>query len=166
MEPIRISYNTLSTAAPETLAAPLAQAFGSSPGCLGIVLIDDLPPDFPRLRENLLRLAHGFASLPPEAREDLARPETSYMFGWSHGKEIMNGTGEALSILTDGKLAATPHFVSGSASAPNVSRETFALFLQPDVDDVIGADGETFGAFTKRTLDEHYAHDQSGEAEA
>lgn len=43
--------------------------------------------------------------------------------------------GEALELLTDGRLAATPHFVSGSpASADDqegqVSRETFAFFLQ------------------------------------
>ena len=42
-------------------------------------------------------------------------------------------TGEALQLLTNGKLAATPHFVSSGSSTPNsagVSRETFAFFLQ------------------------------------
>ena len=43
-------------------------------------------------------------------------------------------TGEALELLTAGKLAATPHFVSGNAApspdASEVSRETFAFFLQ------------------------------------
>lgn len=42
--------------------------------------------------------------------------------------------GEALELLTDGRLAATPHFVSGSPAADGaqgeVSRETFAFFLQ------------------------------------
>lgn len=83
-------------------------------------------------------------------------------------------TGEALELLTGGKLAATPHFVSGNSgptqSGEAVSRETFAFFLQsvhfsgdiimlivrPDVDDVIGPDGETFGAFTKRIIGRHY----------
>lgn len=82
-------------------------------------------------------------------------------------------TGEALELLTAGKLAATPHFVSGNAggSADPTSRETFAFFLQcvasrpprssrltirPDVDDVIGPDGETFGQFTKRIIERHY----------
>ncbi|KAL1405285.1 hypothetical protein Q8F55_008912 [Vanrija albida] len=64
--------------------------------------------------------------------------------------------GEALELLTGGKLAATPHFVSGGSGADDVSRETFAFFLQPDVDDVIGPDGETFGQFTKRVLQRHY----------
>lgn len=45
-------------------------------------------------------------------------------------------TGEALELLTGGKLAATPHFVSGnpsggdSDSSQSISRETFAFFLQ------------------------------------
>jgi isopenicillin N synthase-like dioxygenase len=43
--------------------------------------------------------------------------------------------GEALELLTNGRLAATPHFVSGSPAASGgssgeVSRETFAFFLQ------------------------------------
>lgn len=43
-------------------------------------------------------------------------------------------TGEALELLTGGKLAATPHFVRGNSgptqSGEAVSRETFAFFLQ------------------------------------
>lgn len=76
-------------------------------------------------------------------------------------------------MLSDGRLAATPHYVSGGSGSDDVSRETFAFFLQcvltvnscnvnifadcrPDVDDVIGAQGETFGQFTKRVLVRHY----------
>jgi isopenicillin N synthase-like dioxygenase len=39
-------------------------------------------------------------------------------------------TGEALQLLTGGKLAATPHFVRAGQDASSVSRETFAFFLQ------------------------------------
>jgi hypothetical protein len=42
-------------------------------------------------------------------------------------------TGEALQLLTGGKLVATPHFVSGNPGTSDqgaVSRETFAFFLQ------------------------------------
>ncbi|WVQ78112.1 hypothetical protein IAT38_000193 [Cryptococcus sp. DSM 104549] len=349
-KPIKISYPDL-LANPSALHDQLLAALGSGPGCLGVILISDLPAEFPKLRETLFRLAHRLANLPEEEREKLACPEVSYMFGWSHGKEIMNGrpdtqkgsfyanplldhpnvsddlrtaypeyysgnvwpqgvtgledfektfkalgkiifdagvalaqacegfvtpalsnpsgtltslissskcnkarllhyfpeppsstssssalqndalcgthldhslltglcsamylsasnppeivpspsdttglwiyprnsdtpvkvsipvdclafqTGEALSLLTSNKLAATPHFVSGStataagsAQAP-ISRETFAFFLQPDVDDVIGEDGETFGGFTKRVLGRHYAEKVAAEAE-
>lgn len=51
----------------------------------------DLPPEFPAARERLFRLGAQFASLPEPEREECARPETSYFFGWSHGKEVMNG---------------------------------------------------------------------------
>lgn len=96
-------------------------------------------------------------------------------------------TGEALQLLSRGKLQATPHYVSagtGSSVLPQVheaieaykrhhpeykdvtsgtiSRETMAVFLQPSVDDVIGGDArgqkaETFGQFTRRIIAEHYS---------
>lgn len=37
-------------------------------------------------------------------------------------------TGEAIELLSRGKLAATPHYVTGAGEG--VSRETFAFFLQ------------------------------------
>ncbi|WVQ70116.1 uncharacterized protein L199_008341 [Kwoniella botswanensis] len=350
-EPTTISLSDLlSDTGSEELNHKIVAALGSGPGCLGIIVIKDLPSDFPDLREKLFRLAHRFATLPDEIKEIFTSPETSYLFGWSHGKEIMNGkpdtqkgsfyanplidvpdvserlrkdhpeyyagnvwpdgvegledfektfkalgkivfdvgialakacekfvsptisnssgtitslissskcnkarllhyypqppsgdgddediqndalcgthldhslltglcsamylsssnnnetepqivdspndstglwiyprnskdpvkviiprdclafqTGEALSLLTSNKLSATPHFVSGSTKSHKlVSRETFAFFLQPDVDDVIGADGLTFGQFTKRVLGRHYAEKAAEEAE-
>lgn len=96
-------------------------------------------------------------------------------------------TGEALQLLTEGTLRATPHWVSPGAEGNInpavveavrhrtqhdqqwsdvtegvVSRETMAVFLQPDVSAVLGADGETFGQFTHRILSSHYASDGSG----
>lgn len=35
--------------------------------------------------------------------------------------------------------------------------------LRPDVDDVVGSDGETFGAFTKRIIGRHYEGSSTGE---
>lgn len=56
-----------------------------------MTILADLPSEFPKLRNDLLRLADRFASLPEEVREKYSRAEVQYMFGWSHGKEIMNG---------------------------------------------------------------------------
>lgn len=39
-------------------------------------------------------------------------------------------TGEALQVLTDGRLAATPHYVTAGKDVGTTSRETFAFFLQ------------------------------------
>ncbi|KAF8898476.1 Clavaminate synthase-like protein [Infundibulicybe gibba] len=67
-------------------------------------------------------------------------------------------TGEALEIATGGKLRATPHCVrvgTGEA-AEKISRETFALFMQPNTDQHLSA-STTFGQFSKRVFDEHYS---------
>ena len=90
-------------------------------------------------------------------------------------------TGETLELLSSSQLAATPHFVYGGsgtldeatrqyilehkAATPTwrdvtsgkVTRETLAVFFQPDVHDVVGAEtGETFGEWTERVLKMHY----------
>lgn len=66
-------------------------------------------------------------------------------------------TGEALELATGGKLRATPHCVRVGAApgAEKISRETFALFMQPDVEQQL-SETETFGQFSKRIFDEHY----------
>ena len=66
-------------------------------------------------------------------------------------------TGEALELATAGKLRATPHCVRVGAAegADKVSRETFALFMQPNVDQQLSK-SENFGQFSKRIFAEHY----------
>lgn len=88
-------------------------------------------------------------------------------------------TGEALELLTEGRLKATPHYVAAGQEGPIlqtvlvqigrkvqegqgwegvksgvISRETMAVFLQPDVDADLGK--ETFGQFSRRTWETHY----------
>lgn len=68
-------------------------------------------------------------------------------------------TGEALELATGGKLRATPHCVrvgAGGADAANISRETFALFMQPNTDQLLSP-LKTFGQFSKEVFDEHYS---------
>jgi isopenicillin N synthase-like dioxygenase len=66
-------------------------------------------------------------------------------------------TGEALELATAGRLWATPHCVRVGAGddTQHVSRETFAVFMQPDVNQHI-TETETFGEFSKRIFDDHY----------
>jgi isopenicillin N synthase-like dioxygenase len=66
-------------------------------------------------------------------------------------------TGEALEVATGGALRATPHCVrvGTSPGAEKISRETFALFMQPDVDQQLSSSC-TFGQFSKKVFDEHY----------
>lgn len=66
-------------------------------------------------------------------------------------------TGEALEIATGGKLLATPHCVrvGGGLHTGRVSRETFALFMQPNTDQPLST-SMTFGEFSKRVFNDHY----------
>lgn len=66
-------------------------------------------------------------------------------------------TGEALELATSGKLRATPHCVRvGTGKGGDIiSRETFALFMQPDTNQQI-AISQNFGQFSKHVFDEHY----------
>jgi len=66
-------------------------------------------------------------------------------------------TGEALEIATGGKLLATPHCVrvGGGLRTERVSRETFALFMQPNTDQPLST-SITFGEFSKRVFNNHY----------
>jgi isopenicillin N synthase-like dioxygenase len=70
-------------------------------------------------------------------------------------------TGEALEVATGGKLRATPHCVrvgAGGEDATNVCRETFALFMQPNTDQLLSP-GKTFGQFSKEVFDRHYINE-------
>jgi hypothetical protein len=115
-QPVRVSYVTLLENS-EEVQSHLKRAFGSEEGCLGIVVVQgtctasdgggvhdhrnvpltshfgaaDLPEAFQALRIRLFYLAHALANQPEAVRESLSRPETKYSFGWSHGKEVMNG---------------------------------------------------------------------------
>src|SRR6266849_7064601 len=62
------------------LSHPTEQAFGSGPDCLGIIIVRDLPPEYPQLRERLLNLAHAFARLDEPVREKCADAKSRYRF--------------------------------------------------------------------------------------
>jgi hypothetical protein len=66
--------------------------------------------------------------------------------------------GEALQLATGGKLRATPHCVRVGSNGPdaiNISRETFALFMGPNPDQLL-TPTKTYGQFSKEKFDEHY----------
>ncbi|CAG8691192.1 11966_t:CDS:10, partial [Acaulospora colombiana] len=108
-----IDYPTL-VSTPELLQDSIKKAFGSEPDCLGIIVVNKLPPEYPKYRERLLRLAERFAAMKEERREKYADPKSRYSFGWSHGKEIMNGKPDTLK----GSYYANP-----TVDYPTVSEE-------------------------------------------
>ncbi|TXT07755.1 uncharacterized protein COLE_04679 [Cutaneotrichosporon oleaginosum] len=126
---VRISYNAL-RADPASLKDALQAGLGSQPGALGIVLIEDLPDSYPALRTRLLRHAAALAALPEPAKRRLESPETTYSFGWSHGKEVMNGRPDT----AKGSFYANPLTDRACVSAPKRARypEYFADNIWPD----------------------------------
>ncbi|CAH6719899.1 hypothetical protein CLIB1444_02S19108 [[Candida] jaroonii] len=63
----------------------LDQAFG--PDSLGIIVIKDLPSYYQELRLKVLKSASVLANQPPELLETLEDEESSWITGWSCGKE-------------------------------------------------------------------------------
>ncbi|KAF8927720.1 hypothetical protein BGZ58_010199 [Dissophora ornata] len=73
------------------VSAKIEKAFGAHKHCLGLLLVSNLPSEYLALRERLLKLASTFAALPEEAKDKTVHADSRYSFGWSCGKEIMNG---------------------------------------------------------------------------
>ncbi|KAJ3322290.1 hypothetical protein HDV06_003183 [Boothiomyces sp. JEL0866] len=65
-------------------------AFGNKPGALGACFVSNVP-GFAELREKCLRYGSRLAALSESELDSMVDPQSTYMFGWSHGKEIMNG---------------------------------------------------------------------------
>lgn len=63
--------------------APLSTA-------LGIILIRNVP-HFSAYRVRLLPMASTLAHSPATTLAELEDEQSQYMFGWSHGKELVNG---------------------------------------------------------------------------
>ncbi|KAH7104730.1 hypothetical protein BKA62DRAFT_819817 [Auriculariales sp. MPI-PUGE-AT-0066] len=103
-EAVTISYNDLIND-PTSLQNQISKAFGSEPDCLGIVVVKDLPDGYAPLREQLLKIAYEFASLPEDEKEKSVDAASRYSYGWSHGKEIMNGVPD---VLFQGSFYANP----------------------------------------------------------
>ena len=56
----------------------LEEAFGSHPSSLGIIVVRDLPPEYPAYRERLLKLSYKFANLDENVRESYSDPTSKY----------------------------------------------------------------------------------------
>ncbi|KAJ7462789.1 Clavaminate synthase-like protein, partial [Mycena galericulata] len=123
---VSISFRDL-VSSPLSLGGLIEKAFGSGPECLGIIIVRDLPPIYTTHRERLLKLAYAFAHLEEPVREKYADPRSRYSFGWSHGKEVMNGKPD----LLKGSYYANP-----VVDNPNVSpafREAYPEYYNENI---------------------------------
>jgi isopenicillin N synthase-like dioxygenase len=82
-EIVCIDYESLSDGSTD-LSQEIQSAFGVAG--LGIILIRGIPGLLER-RSRLLNLAYELAALSDADKSDIEDAESSYSFGWSHGKE-------------------------------------------------------------------------------
>ncbi|GAA6035039.1 hypothetical protein JCM8097_002156 [Rhodosporidiobolus ruineniae] len=121
INPVVVSYHDLVAQSP-ALPALIQEAFDSKPTSLGLLIVSDLPEEFKELRRRLLLLSNDFASLPSEVREKYAHPASNYSFGWSHGKEVMNGKPDTLkgSFYNNPTSDLTPALKEGEEPVKNI----------------------------------------------
>lgn len=81
-----LDYNDL--LAGKDLTHEIARAYGFDG--IGVLTVCNVP-DFVAARERLLPLSRKFAILPDEIKRKYEHPESYYSFGWSHGKEKLQG---------------------------------------------------------------------------
>ncbi|KAJ7225919.1 Clavaminate synthase-like protein [Mycena pura] len=138
---VSIAYEDL-VSSPLSLTNHIEKAFGSSTESLGIIIVRGLPPIYSVYRERLLKLSYAFAKLDGHVRERYADPRSRYNFGWSHGKEIMNGKPDVLK----GSYYANPVVENPDVSPalqeayPEYYNKNICTFLGPNGDE-IGVDG-------------------------
>ncbi|CAI5734690.1 unnamed protein product [Peronospora farinosa] len=70
------------------LSDVIEEAFGYEG--IGILAVSDVP-ELSKKRKNLLPLAFAFANLPDDVKAKCELPQAFYSFGWSHGKERLQG---------------------------------------------------------------------------
>mmetsp|Transcript_29811 Transcript_29811/g.55241 ORF Transcript_29811/g.55241 Transcript_29811/m.55241 type:complete len:397 (+) Transcript_29811:22-1212(+) len=81
-----LSYDKLLNG--DDLTAEIERAYGVDG--LGILTVEGIP-ELSDARSNLLPLAHRFASLSDEKKEKYTIEDAFYAFGWSRGKEKLDG---------------------------------------------------------------------------
>lgn len=87
--PVTLDYSDLINP-DKNLNELIEEAFGNRQECLGLCFVRNVPKLVEK-RETLLRLASKLANLGEQELKSMENPESKYSFGWSHGKEVMNG---------------------------------------------------------------------------
>ncbi|KAF9997825.1 hypothetical protein BGZ79_008476 [Entomortierella chlamydospora] len=124
-EVVVIDYQDLVTGV--DVSAKIEKAFGAHEHCLGLLLVSNLPKEYLALRERLLKLASTFAALPEEAKDKTVHAASRYSFGWSCGKEIMNGKPD----VSKGSYYANPLMDEPESSKD--LQEQFPEYCHPNV---------------------------------
>jgi isopenicillin N synthase-like dioxygenase len=85
------------------LTGEISKAFGVDG--VGVLTVKNVP-NYVAARQNLLPLSRKFAILPENIKEKYVHSASSYSFGWSHGKENLQGKPD----VSKGSFYANPQF--------------------------------------------------------
>src|SRR5437868_5333827 len=119
---VTLDYNDL--IAGKDLSAQIAEAYGVDG--IGVLTVKNVPR-FVEARARLLPLARQFALLPEETKNKYVHEESHYSFGWSHGKEKLQGNFD----LSKGSYYANPQFDEPVANPELVNK--LSSFLHPNI---------------------------------
>ncbi|KAG8411521.1 hypothetical protein J3458_015577 [Metarhizium acridum] len=111
----------------------LQHAFG--PDSLGILVVKDVPQEFPQLRRLALSYASYLGNLPAEELEKLENAKAKYLTGWSLGKEALkNGQADTFkgSYYANCAFYVDPALECAEPT-DEFSPETFPEYLSPNV---------------------------------
>ena len=102
----------------------IERAYGEH-GC-GILTVKNVPGII-EARRSLLPLAKDFASLDDAIKLKYENKETFYSFGWSHGKEKLQGKPD----VSKGSYYANPQYDEPSTDAELIKK--YPAFLHPNI---------------------------------
>ena len=102
----------------------IERAYGEH-GC-GILTVKNVP-GLVEARKRLLPLAKDFASLDEATKLKYENKETFYSFGWSHGKEKLQGKPD----VSKGSYYANPQYDEPTSDADLIKK--YPAFLHPNI---------------------------------
>jgi hypothetical protein len=115
MSAVVIDYNDLLSGL--DLKDEIKAAFGRHEASLGLLTVKNVP-GLQEARSRLLRQGFLLGRLAPEELAAYEHPASAYSFGWSHGKERLEGKLD----LSKGSFYANPLFDSPSSDPDLIRR--------------------------------------------
>lgn len=121
-EVVQLDYNDL--VAGKDLTAEIERAYGMDG--VGVLTVKNVP-GFIEARQAALPLARKFALLPEEVKEKCVHAESYYSFGWSHGKENLEGKPD----LSKGSYYANPQYDRPEEDPAIIAK--YPSFVHPNI---------------------------------
>lgn len=93
---------------------------------IGVLTVSNVP-NYSEARKKLLPLSRQFAILPDEIKEKYVHKDSYYSFGWSHGKEKLQGKPD----ISKGSYYANPQYDEPETDPAVIAK--YASFVHPNI---------------------------------